>query len=64
MALRAFAKGQLKCQVVVARDGVEAIDYLLGTGAGTEPAAPLPASPALDVTWSSSTAEPLTARSP
>lgn len=33
LTLRAFKKNRIKNQVVIARDGVEAIDYLLGTGA-------------------------------
>jgi two-component system response regulator len=42
LALRAFARAQVKCDVVLARDGVEALDYLLGTGSETAPPAPLP----------------------
>src|SRR5919199_666926 len=40
LTLRAFAKNNIGNQVVVARDGVEAIDYLFGTGAyaGRNPA--------------------------
>ncbi|WP_332674931.1 response regulator [Aromatoleum sp.] len=33
LTLRAFAKNKIRNPVVVARDGVEAIEYLLGTGA-------------------------------
>lgn len=48
LALRAFAKGQVRCDVVLARDGVEALEYLLGTG--TERGlAPLPSVVLLDL---------------
>jgi two-component system response regulator len=33
LTLRALKKNNIKNEVVVARDGVEALDYLLGTGA-------------------------------
>jgi two-component system response regulator len=33
LTLRAFEQSKLKNQIIVARDGVEALDYLLGTGA-------------------------------
>lgn len=33
LTLRAFRKNNIKNKVVVARDGVEALDYLFGTGA-------------------------------
>jgi two-component system response regulator len=33
LALRAFAKSKIQNEIVVARDGVEALDYLFGTGA-------------------------------
>lgn len=32
LTLRAFKKSNLKNEIVVARDGVEALDYLFGTG--------------------------------
>jgi two-component system response regulator len=32
LTIRAFQKSNLKNEIVVARDGVEALDYLLGTG--------------------------------
>jgi two-component system response regulator len=32
LTLRAFAKNNIRNKVVVARDGVEALDYLFGTG--------------------------------
>lgn len=35
LTLRAFKKSNLSNEVVVARDGVEALDYLFGTGAYT-----------------------------
>jgi two-component system, response regulator len=33
LTLRALKKSRVTCNVVVARDGVEALDYLFGTGA-------------------------------
>ena len=35
LALRSFRKSQVDVEVVVMRDGVEALDYLFGTGAHT-----------------------------
>jgi len=35
LALRAFKKNNISNKIIVARDGLEAIDYLLGTGAYT-----------------------------
>ena len=32
LAMRAFRKSDVRSEVVVARDGVEALDYLFGTG--------------------------------
>jgi two-component system response regulator len=45
LALRAFSKSNLSNEIIVAKDGVEALDYLFGTGkyAGGE----LPALPAV-----------------
>ena len=42
LAMRAFAKNEAKHDLVLARDGVEALDYLLGTGphAADRPPAP------------------------
>jgi len=42
LTLRAFRKNNIKNEIVVARDGVEALDYLFATGryAGQEPEAP------------------------
>ncbi len=42
LALRAFAKSKIKNDIVVARDGVEALDYLFETGvhAGRAPGLP------------------------
>ena len=50
LALRAFQRGQVGNPVVVARDGVEALDYLFGTGphAGRDGAA-MPAMVLLDL---------------
>jgi CheY-like chemotaxis protein len=40
LTLRAFRKNNIRNEIVVARDGVEALDYLFGTGAhaGRDPA--------------------------
>lgn len=35
LTLRAFHKNRIANQVIIARDGVEALDYLFGTGAHT-----------------------------
>lgn len=49
LALRAFAKLNITNKVIVARDGVEAIDYLFGTGPHAETTPPLPAVVLLDL---------------
>ncbi len=50
LTLRAFAKSNIANEVVVARDGVEALDYLFATGAHTGRAsAPLPQLVLLDL---------------
>ncbi|HEX8964298.1 MAG TPA: response regulator [Rhodocyclaceae bacterium] len=50
LTLRAFSKNRITNEVVVARDGVEALDYLFGTGAyaGRAPT-PMPAVVLLDL---------------
>jgi two-component system response regulator len=50
LTTRAFKKNRILNQVIVARDGVEALDYLFGTGqyAGSEPR-PLPQIVLLDL---------------
>ncbi|HEX8987934.1 MAG TPA: response regulator [Rhodocyclaceae bacterium] len=50
LTLRAFSKNRISNEVVVAHDGVEALDYLFGTGphAGSAPK-PLPAVVLLDL---------------
>ena len=42
LALRAFSKNRIGNQVIVAHDGVEALDYLFGTGvfSGCKPELP------------------------
>lgn len=37
LCVRALRRSQIKNQIVVARDGVEAVDYLLGSDAGERP---------------------------
>ena len=50
LALRAFSKMNLRNKVIVARDGVEALDYLLATGNhANRTAAQLPALVLLDL---------------
>jgi two-component system response regulator len=50
LALRALRKNDIKNEVVVARDGEEALDYLFGTGAhGGRNAAEIPALVLLDL---------------
>lgn len=50
LALRAFKKSNLSNEIIIAKDGVEAIEYLFGTGpyAGSE-LPPLPAVALLDI---------------
>lgn len=50
LALRAFAKSNLSNDIILVKDGVEALDYLFGRGeyAGDEPP-PLPAVALLDL---------------
>lgn len=50
LALRAFAKSNLSNDIILVKDGVEALDYLFGCGeyAGDEPP-PLPAVALLDL---------------
>lgn len=50
LALRAFKKSNLSNEIILVKDGVEALDYLLGTGpyAGAEPPC-LPAVVLLDI---------------
>jgi CheY-like chemotaxis protein len=49
LTLRAFKKANITNEVVVARDGVEAIDYLFGTGAHEGKARELPQVVLLDL---------------
>jgi len=49
LALRAMAKNSITNHVIVARDGVEALAYLFGTGAWTDKPAPLPQVVLLDL---------------
>jgi two-component system, response regulator len=49
LALRAFAKLNISNKVIVARDGVEALDYLFGTGAHASSPPSLPALVLLDL---------------
>ena len=48
LALRAFAKLNISNEIIVVRDGVEALDYLLGTGSYAH-SPPLPAMILLDL---------------
>jgi two-component system response regulator len=49
LALRAFAKLNISNKVIVARDGVEALDYLFATGAHADTSPQLPALVLLDL---------------
>ena len=49
LTLRAFSKNHISNPVVVARDGVEALDYLFRTGSHASDSAPLPAVVLLDL---------------
>lgn len=49
LALRAFAKLNISNKIIVARDGVEALDYLFGTGIYANTAPKLPAVILLDL---------------
>jgi two-component system response regulator len=49
LTLRAFAKNNIANEVVVARDGVEALDYLFGTGSAERPPKAMPAVVLLDL---------------
>jgi two-component system response regulator len=43
LTLRAFKKNNIGNEIIVARDGVEALDYLFGTGGASK----VPVSPAI-----------------
>lgn len=49
LMLRAFAKNHIEGEIVVTRDGVEALDYLFGTAEGKPEARQLPAVVLLDL---------------
>ena len=49
LTIRAFRKANITNEVVVARDGVEAVDYLFGTGAHAEKRPDLPQVVLLDL---------------
>ncbi len=49
LTLRAMRKSGIECEVVVAHDGVEALEMLFGTGAAGEPAPALPSLVLLDL---------------
>lgn len=49
LTLRAFGKNHISNRVIVARDGVEALDYLFATGSHEGAAPPLPAVVLLDL---------------
>jgi two-component system response regulator len=49
LALRAFAKLNISNKVIVARDGVEALDYLFATGTHADTSPQLPALVLLDL---------------
>lgn len=49
LTLRALKANRIINPVVVARDGVEALDYLIGTGTGASPPRELPAVVLLDL---------------
>ena len=49
LALRAFRKSNLSNEIVIADDGVEALDYLFGTGQYSNQSPPLPAVVLLDL---------------